>query len=62
MVESTTALVGIAAIAQYFNRSESTIIRMMQQYPDIPIKKVMGHWESDKLLLDEWRRKLICSS
>ncbi|MBW1712760.1 MAG: hypothetical protein JRJ59_06400 [Deltaproteobacteria bacterium] len=59
MVESSTALVGMQAIAAYFNRSESTVLRMIRQYPDIPIKKVMGNWESDRHVLDEWRRNLV---
>ena len=59
MVESATALIGMAAISAYLSRSESTVLAMKKAHPKLPMKKIGGIWESDAELLDEWKRMLI---
>lgn len=57
MVEST-ALVGMKMICEYVRRSESTVLKLIRE-EEFPAEKVCGIWESDILLVDEWRREKI---
>jgi len=57
MVESP-ALSGMKAICQYVNRSESTVLHWIRDL-DFPAHKIGGIWESDRNLIDEWRRQQI---
>lgn len=58
-----TALSGMKAIVDYCGsiglpRTESSIIQLRLQC-GFPMKKLLGIWESDKLLIAEWRKKYI---
>jgi hypothetical protein len=39
-------------------RTESTILQLKTQY-GFPMRKMLGIWVSDKLLISEWRRKFV---
>jgi len=56
--KSETALVGMAAICQYMNRGEKTVLNLIRD-EDFPARKLGGIWESDKELVDKWRRRRI---
>lgn len=61
MVEASqvdTALVGMKEICQFVRRSEPTVIVWIRDM-DFPAKKIGGIWESDKVLVQKWRRKYI---
>jgi len=58
MVRENTALIGMRAICDYVNRSESTVLGLIR-HEDFPAKKIGGIWESDKELIDDWRRQQI---
>lgn len=51
-------LPGMKSIAQYCNRSESTILLWIRTI-GFPATKFSGSWESDTELIDEWRKKII---
>jgi len=51
-------LSGMKSICDYCSRSESTIIKWIQQ-AGFPATKVTGSWESDTDLIDSWRKCLI---
>ncbi len=58
-----TALSGMKAIREHcgsigLQQAESTILSFKVQYL-FPMKKLGGIWVSDKLLIDEWRKKYI---
>ncbi len=58
MTKSETALVGMAEICAYMQRSEKTMLDLIKN-ENFPAKKLGGIWESDTLLADKWRRKRI---
>ncbi len=58
MVRESTALSGMRAICDYVNRSEPTVLSWIREM-DFPAKKIGGIWESDRRLIDEWRRLLV---
>ncbi len=58
MTKSETALVGMAEICAYMQRSEKTMLDLIKN-ESFPAKKLGGIWESDTLLADKWRRKRI---
>jgi hypothetical protein len=39
-------------------RTESSILQLKIQY-GFPMKKMLGIWVSDKLLIEEWRAKFL---
>ncbi|MCK9325041.1 MAG: hypothetical protein M0P69_06055 [Bacteroidales bacterium] len=47
-------LSGMKQICNYYNRSEATIIALHRDY-DFPIVMLLGSWESDTELIDQWR-------
>lgn len=53
-----TSLTGMKEICRYFRRSEATILKLIRA-EGFPAKKIGGQWESDKELIDQWRRKKI---
>ena len=56
----SNALVGMKEICAFMHRSEPTVLKLVEQYQDsIPIKKVSGVWESDRLELERWRREVL---
>jgi hypothetical protein len=62
-MEKGSALSGMKEIAAHcgaigLQRTESSIIQLKLQY-GFPMKKLLGIWLSDKLLIDEWRKKYI---
>jgi len=46
------------AICNYMNRHDTTILKLIRDN-DFPAKKIMGVWESDKGMIDEWRVGMI---
>src|SRR4030042_4911362 len=57
--DSETALHGMKEISAYCRRSEATIISWIQTR-DFPASKIGGGvWESDRGLIDDWRRGQI---
>ncbi len=58
MVEESTALSGMRAICDYVNRSEPTVLSWIREL-GFPAKKISGIWESDRRLIDEWRRAQV---
>ena len=59
MVMETTALMGMKEIAGFLRRSESTVLDVYIRQLAAPITKIGGRWESDVVLLEEWRREMI---
>ncbi|MFH0995787.1 MAG: hypothetical protein V1844_09865 [Pseudomonadota bacterium] len=57
-VKNDTHLSGMKAITEYAQRGEATILKLIRDY-GFPAHKLLGIWESDKLLIDEWRLKLL---
>ena len=51
-------LIGTKEISDYTGRSWPTIARWIRE-EGFPAKKMEGVWESNKDLIDEWRRKLL---
>lgn len=51
-------LVGMKEICNYLRRSEATVLNMIRDM-DLPARKVLGVWESDTGLIDEWRVKTL---
>ena len=58
MVALSTALSGMNEICQYVRRSPATVLNWIRTR-DFPAKKIGGVWESDRVLVDEWKRGLI---
>jgi hypothetical protein len=54
----STALVGMTEISAYLRRSDKTTLDLIRG-EGLPARKVGGIWESDTLLIDDWRRKRI---
>lgn len=52
---TSTALSGMSEICQYVRRSHDTVLNWIRTM-DFPAKKIGGVWESDRVLIDEWRR------
>ena len=59
MVVNESALQGMKEIAQFLGRSEATVLKLKAKYPDMPVTKIEGRWESDKDLLADWRRRVL---
>lgn len=53
------ALSGMKKIAEFCQRSESSILKIWKMYDDFPIKKLLGVWESNEELLSDWHKKYI---
>ncbi len=58
-----TALSGMKAITDHcgaigLQRTESSILQLRIQY-GFPMKKMLGTWVSDKLQIEEWRKKFL---
>lgn len=53
-----THLSGMKAIAQYIQRSEPTVIKLVRDF-GFPARKIAGIWESDKQEISDWRIKLL---
>ena len=51
-------LPGMKEITRYCNRSESTILKWIRGF-GFPAVKILGSWESDTDLIDEWRKNQI---
>jgi len=49
-----THLIGMKAIADYIQRSEPTVLKLVKE-SGFPAKKISGIWESDKNAIGEWR-------
>lgn len=59
MIVNETALQGMKQITQFLGRSEATVVALKAAHPDMPISKIVGRWESDKILLADWRRNVL---
>ena len=57
-MQQQTGLSGMNEIAGYMRRSAVTILKLIRTQ-DFPAVKVGGVWESDKGLIDQWRREQI---
>jgi hypothetical protein len=55
---SSTALIGMSDICAYVRRSEKTVLDLIR-CESLPARKIGGIWESDRQLIDEWRRARI---
>lgn len=51
-------LSGMKEICNYVRRSEATVLDWIKNM-DFPAKKLSGIWESDRELIDDWRRNQI---
>lgn len=58
MTSAETALVGKKDISRYAKRSWQTVKGWIERRK-FPAKKIDGIWESDKILVDEWKREQI---
>ncbi len=57
--KSGTALSGMTEICQYVRKSEKTVLDWIR-LEGMPATKIGGGtWESDTVLIDEWRRMRI---
>ena len=53
-----THLSGMKAIADYIQRSEPTVIKLVSDF-GFPARKIAGIWESDKQEIAAWRIRMI---
>ena len=58
---SATVLSGRKMICQYCQRSWEIVLRWYRER-GFPMRKIDDVWESDQVLIDEWRRKEIRAS
>lgn len=58
--EKTTnsGLVGLKEIAAFYGCSQKRILELIRS-ESFPAVKICGTWESDKALIEKWRRKKI---
>lgn len=56
--EEKTMLIGMKSIRDYYPRSKTTILDLIEHH-GFPAVKVAGVWEADKAQIDEWRRNVI---
>ena len=56
--QGKTSLVGWKEICAYTGKSVNTLKKQITK-EGFPAKKIGGQWESDKLWIDEWRKKYI---
>jgi hypothetical protein len=56
--QTTSALSGMAEIAGYVRRSHDTVLLWVRTM-DFPAVKIGGIWESDRGLIDEWKRSVV---
>lgn len=54
--EAERTLVGLDAIADFLDRSRSTIKRIIATDDAFPARKVGGNWEAEPAELRRWRR------
>ena len=59
--KSENALSGMAEICGYVRRSDATVLSWIRNRK-FPAQKLGGIWESDKALIDEWRKVQIVGS
>ncbi len=52
------SLSGMQAIADYVNRSESTVLKLIRD-ADFPAKKIGGVWEAKKTKVDVWYEEMV---
>lgn len=57
-VKNDTQLSGMKAICEYIQRGETTVLKLIKEYK-FPAKKLLGVWEADKILVDEWRLEYL---
>lgn len=55
---SSTALTGLKEISAYSGYSERKLMDLIR-HENFPAVKVGGRWESDLVLIDKWRTRLI---
>ena len=53
-----TRLIGLKEICAHVQRGEKTVLRHIRE-DGLPAKKVNQRWISDKLLINDWWRKLV---
>ena len=58
VMRNEAALSGMAEICEYVRRSDATVLSWIRSRK-FPARKLGGVWESDKTLIDEWRRLQI---
>jgi len=58
VVGNGTQLTGITEIAQYIRRSDKTTLQLIR-YNGLPAQKIGLYWESDKELIDAWRKAQV---
>jgi len=59
-VKEHAALIGMKAICEHMSRSEATVLKLIQT-EGLPATKIAGIWESDRGMIDEWRREKIAN-
>jgi len=57
-MSQSSVLVGMEEIKKYYPRGRKLILRLIKE-EGFPAKLVNGTYESDKALIDEWRRSQI---
>lgn len=58
VIKPSTNLSGLEEIAQYARRSKATVLDWIRN-KDFPAAKLGHVWESDKGLIDQWKRDRI---
>lgn len=53
-----TGLVGLKEICEYCGYSDKRVLALVRDH-GFPAVKINGNWESDKILIDKWRREKI---
>jgi len=57
-IDTCDLLIGMKAICEYLNVSESTVKKWQQTFDDFPIKKA-GRLISSRKALNDWAQKLF---
>ncbi|MEW5734019.1 MAG: hypothetical protein AB1921_04140 [Thermodesulfobacteriota bacterium] len=57
---SNTGLCGMKDLVRYTGRDKRTVLKWIREH-GFPARRLDGRWESDTVLIDEWRRKRILS-
>lgn len=55
-VEQGQELLGLKSICAYLGKSENTVRRLIREQ-GLPAAKIGGEWQSNELLIREWRLK-----
>ncbi|GAB6113424.1 helix-turn-helix domain-containing protein [Desulfomicrobium salsuginis] len=58
VIKPSTNLSGLEEISQYARRSKATVLDWIKN-EDFPAAKLGRVWESDRLMIDEWKRERI---